>query len=159
MVEDLTHFDKKGQAHIVDIAFKDITKRTAKCAGYISMQKKTLQMIKNNSFKKGDVLSVARIAGIMATKQTSSLIPLCHPIPIEHISIDFNIFEDENKISCNVQIDTTAKTGIEMEALCAVQICLLTIYDMCKAVDRSMIISDIKLLEKHGGKSGSYIRD
>jgi len=158
-VNELNHFNQNGQAHMVDVSAKNSNKRSAVVSGAISMEPATLAKIRQGNHKKGDVLGIARIAGIMAAKQTATLIPLCHPIPIEHINIDFQIIDDKNQVKCIVIIETSSKTGIEMEALTATQIALLTIYDMCKAVDKKMIISDIKLLEKHGGKSGIFIRD
>lgn len=154
----LTHFNDQGAAHMVDIAEKSITHRVAIACGTISMQAKTLLLIKDGGHKKGDVLGIARIAGIMAAKQTSALIPLCHPLTLTHINIDLSINDETNSVYCECQTETDGKTGVEMEALTAVQVTLLTIYDMCKAVDRGMIMSDIKLLKKSGGKSGSWER-
>lgn len=156
MADNLTHFNKQGDVHMVDVGGKDKTHRVAVCSGEIAMQPATLAQITNNTHKKGDVLQVARIAGIMAAKKTAELIPLCHPIPITHISIDFNVDEDQSLVRCQVRCETLERTGIEMEALTACNIALLTIYDMCKAVDRGMVISAVKLLEKSGGKSGDY---
>jgi cyclic pyranopterin monophosphate synthase len=156
---DLTHFNKQGEAHMVDIGDKLITKRKAVTFGKITMLKKTFDLIISNEHKKGDVLAISRVAGIMASKQTSNLIPLCHPLSITHVSIDFTPVADDNAIHCFCTVETDGKTGVEMEALTATQVSLLTIYDMCKAVDRGMVISDIKLLEKSGGKSGHWIRD
>jgi cyclic pyranopterin phosphate synthase len=155
----LTHFDHKGDAHMVDIAAKDITHRRAVAAGEISMQSQTLQLIAQGGHKKGDVLGVARIAGIMAAKKTAELIPLCHPLSLSHISIEFALDEVQHRIRCEATVETDGKTGVEMEALTAVQIALLTIYDMCKAVDRGMTLTQIGLLEKSGGKSGHWQRD
>lgn len=154
----LTHFNDQGAAHMVDIGEKSITHRIAIASGSISMQPKTLSLIQAGSHKKGDVLGIARIAGIMAAKQTSALIPLCHPLTLTHINIDLSIDDETNSVYCECQTETDGKTGVEMEALTAVQVTLLTIYDMCKAVDRGMIMSDIKLLKKSGGKSGSWER-
>lgn len=156
MADKLTHFNAKGDAHMVDVGSKDKTHRVAVCGGQISMQATTLAMIEDNTHKKGDVLQVARIAGIMAAKKTAELIPLCHPISITHISVDFEIDAIKSVIHCIVRCETRERTGIEMEALTACNITLLTIYDMCKAVDRGMVISAIKLLEKSGGKSGDF---
>lgn len=154
----LTHFNDQGAAHMVDIGEKSITHRIAIASGSISMQPKTLSLIQAGSHKKGDVLGIARIAGIMAAKQTSALIPLCHPLTLTHINIDLSIDDETNSVYCECQTETDGKTGVEMEALTAVQVTLLTIYDMCKAVDRGMVMSDIKLLKKSGGKSGSWER-
>lgn len=153
---ELTHFDQTGQAHMVDVAGKQDTHRIAIARGMIRMQPATLAIIMQGNSKKGDVLGIARIAAIMAAKRTSDLIPLCHPLPLTRVSIDFNIVTEKAMIICTAQAETIGKTGVEMEALTAVQIGLLTIYDMCKAVDRSMVMSDIRVLEKHGGKSGDW---
>jgi len=152
----LTHFDDSGQAHMVNVGNKPNTHRIAVASGRISMQAETLQMIAAGSHKKGDVLGIARIAGIQASKKTSDLIPLCHPLVLTHVSLEFESDPKENSIHCKVQAETTGPTGVEMEALTAVQVALLTIYDMCKAVDRGMVMGDIKLLEKSGGKSGEW---
>lgn len=154
----LTHFNEQGAVHMVDIADKAITHRVAIAAGTISMQPETLLLIKGGGHKKGDVLGIARTAGIMGAKKTAELIPLCHPISLTHINIDLSIDEDNASVYCESRTETDGKTGVEMEALAAVQVTLLTIYDMCKAVDRAMVISDIQLLEKSGGKSGSWKR-
>jgi cyclic pyranopterin phosphate synthase len=154
----LTHFDHKGDAHMVDIADKAITHRRAVATGQILMQTQTLQLIEQGGHKKGDVLAVARIAGIMAAKKTADLIPLCHPLSLSHINIDFALDPAENRVTCTAIVETDGKTGVEMEALTAVQIALLTIYDMCKAVDRGMVMSEIGLVEKTGGKSGHWQR-
>ena len=153
----LTHFDDSGQAHMVDVGDKPATKRIALASGIISMLPATLKLILLGNAKKGDVLGVARIAAIMATKRTSDLIPLCHPISLTQVSITFKIDEKNTQITCTAQCETHGQTGVEMEALTAVSIGLLTIYDMCKAADRGMIISEIKLLKKHGGKSGDWV--
>lgn len=152
----LTHFDNSGQAHMVDVGDKPATKRSAVASGIIRMLPATLKLIQQGDTKKGDVLGVARVAAIQASKKTSELIPLCHPIALTRVSVTFEIDEKTTSITCTVIAETTGPTGVEMEALTAVSIGLLTIYDMCKAVDRGMIMSDIKLLEKHGGKSGSW---
>ncbi len=152
----LTHFDQSGQAHMVDVGDKDKTRRIAITRGEISMLPETLQMVSEGTHKKGDVLAIARIAAIMAAKKTADIIPLCHPIGLTHISIEFVIDETHNKIVCTARTETVERTGVEMEALCAVNAGLLTIYDMCKAVDRGMVISDLRLLEKSGGKSGHW---
>jgi cyclic pyranopterin monophosphate synthase len=155
----LTHFNEDGAVHMVDIGNKSDTHRIAIASGSINMDTETLALIKDGGHKKGDVLGIARTAGIMGAKKTSELIPLCHPISLTHINIDLNIDDDNSSVYCECRAETDGKTGVEMEALTAVQITLLTIYDMCKAVDRGMIISDIKLLEKSGGKSGTWTRD
>ena len=164
----LTHFDGQGQAHMVDVAGKAATHRIAVAHGRIVVQPATLALILAGNAKKGDVLGVARIAGIMAAKKTSELIPLCHPLALTRIAIEFvaypaggtgakGITDDETAgVSCTATVETVGPTGVEMEALTAVTIALLTIYDMCKAADRGMTITDVKLLQKHGGKSGSF---
>ncbi len=151
-----SHFDKKGAARMVDISKKKITSRKAIAKCEIYMQKKTLSMIEKGTHKKGDVLAIARIAGIMSCKHTSSLIPLCHPISIDSVTIDFNLNNIKNFIEINALCKTSNKTGIEMEALTAVTLCGLTIYDMCKSVDKSMYLKNIELIHKSGGKSGTY---
>jgi len=156
MTNPLTHFDQNGQAHMVDIGEKAETHRIAIATGLISMLPATLALIQSGTSKKGDVLGIARIAAIQAAKKTSDLIPLCHPIFLTRIAVSFDVNEPQSSISCTVTSETYGKTGVEMEALTAVSACLLTIYDMCKAVDRGMVISDIKLVEKHGGKSGTW---
>jgi len=155
----LTHFDAQGQAHMVDVAAKATTHRIAVAQGRISMHPATLAIILQGTAKKGDVLGIARIAGIMAAKKTSDLIPLCHPLALTRVAVEFNADEKTNSIICSAAVETVGQTGVEMEALTAVQLALLTIYDMCKAVDRGMIITDVKLLEKHGGKSGTFIAE
>ncbi len=154
----LSHFNPAGEAHMVDVGGKAVTERVAVTEGYIEMQPETLQLIAQGGHKKGDVLSIARIAGIMASKKTADLIPLCHPIPITHVDIGFRIDADNNRVHCQVTVKTNGQTGVEMEALNATQIALLTIYDMCKAVDRGMCIQAVRLLEKAGGKSGHWQR-
>jgi len=144
---------------MVDIAAKAETARRAVAAGRIVMQGQTLELIQQGKHKKGDVLGVARIAGIMATKRTADLVPMCHPLALTHVSVEFEIDVAGAAIECTVTAETTGKTGVEMEALTGVQVALLTIYDMCKAVDRGMVISDVRLLEKSGGKSGHWQRD
>ncbi len=153
-----SHFDKKGAAKMVDISKKKITTRIAKAEGFIYMKSATLEMIQKGLHKKGDVLSIARLAGIMGAKKTSDLIPLCHPLGIEAINIDYEINNKSNYVKAMVSCKTTNKTGIEIEALTAVSICILTIYDMCKSVDRGMIINHIMLIHKSGGKSGTFIK-
>jgi cyclic pyranopterin phosphate synthase len=152
----LTHFDESGQAHMVNVGDKASTHRIAIATGKISMLSETFKMVEAGTHKKGDVLGIARIAGIQASKKTADLIPLCHPLALSHVSLEFQINSKDNSISCQVRAETTGPTGVEMEALTAVQIALLTIYDMCKAVDRGMVMGDVKLLEKSGGKSGEW---
>tara|TARA_B110000977_G_scaffold152744_1_gene194028 strand:+ start:462 stop:941 length:480 start_codon:yes stop_codon:yes gene_type:complete len=158
-MSNLTHFNTAGEAHMVDVGDKEVTKRVAVAKGQIQMLDTTLALIKQGGHKKGDVLGIARIAGIMAAKKTSDLIPLCHPLSLTKVTLDFDILEDEVAVQCRVQVETSGKTGVEMEALMAVQIALLTIYDMCKAVDRGMILLDIRLLEKRGGQSGHWVSE
>lgn len=155
-MSDLTHFNHQGHAHMVDVGNKDVTKRVAIAVGTISMQAETLQMITEGKHKKGDVLGIARVAAIMASKRTSDLIPLCHPIGLTHVDVAFEVDLPESSIRCEVRTETRSQTGVEMEALMSVQIGLLTIYDMCKAVDRGMQMTDIRLMEKQGGKSGHW---
>ena len=152
----LTHFDASGQAHMVNVGDKPNTHRIALATGKITMLPATFDMVQAGSHKKGDVLGIARIAGIQAAKKTSDLIPLCHPLALTHVSINFTPNQADCSITCEVRVETTGPTGVEMEALTAVQVSLLTIYDMCKAVDRGMVINDVKLLEKSGGKSGEW---
>ena len=153
----LTHFDAQGQAHMVDVGAKASTERIAVASGRIRMQPATLALIEAGHAKKGDVLGVARLAGIMGAKKTSDLIPLCHPIALTRVAVDFEVLTESAEVLCTATAQTVGQTGVEMEALTAVQVALLTIYDMCKAVDRGMVIGDVKLLEKHGGKSGSWV--
>ena len=153
----LTHFDSSGQAHMVDVGDKAHTRRIAIASGIISMQPATLQLIKNGDAKKGDVLGIARIAAIQGSKRTPDLIPLCHPISLTKVAVTFEIDEKSTSITITATTETTGQTGVEMEALTAVSVGLLTIYDMVKAADRGMKIGEIKLLEKHGGKSGEWI--
>ncbi len=152
----LTHFDQSGQAHMVDVGDKAHTRRIAIACGSISMQATTLQLIKNGDAKKGDVLGIARIAAIQGAKRTADLIPLCHPISLSKVSVAFNIDDSQHAVVCTVSTETTGQTGVEMEALSAVSIALLTIYDMLKAADRGMVIGQIQLLEKSGGQSGEW---
>ena len=152
----LTHFDESGQAHMVNVGDKAATHRIAIATGKISMLPETFKMVEAGTHKKGDVLGIARIAGIQASKKTADLIPLCHPLALTHVSLEFQTNANDNSITCQVKAETTGPTGVEMEALTAVQVALLTIYDMCKAVDRGMVIGDVKLLEKSGGKSGEW---
>lgn len=142
---------------MVDVAAKDVTHRIAIAAGRITMLKDTLALISSGSAKKGDVLGIARIAAIQAAKRTADLIPLCHPLPLTRVAVSFELHAGSNAVLCTAQVETLGRTGVEMEALTAVQIGLLTIYDMCKAVDRGMVMGDIRVLEKHGGKSGDWV--
>jgi cyclic pyranopterin phosphate synthase len=155
----LNHFNDAGDAHMVDVGDKQVTLRKAVAQGRIQMQAETLQRIIDGKHKKGDVLGVARIAGIMAAKKTPELVPLCHPIALTHVDIELTADTKLNSVICRASVETRAVTGVEMEALNAVQVCLLTVYDMCKAVDRGMIISDVGLLSKSGGKSGDWRSD
>lgn len=159
--QQLTHFDAQGQAHMVDVGAKPATHRVARASGRILMQPATLALIASGSAKKGDVLGVARIAGIMAAKRTSDLIPLCHPLALTRVALEFDVAPAERAttegVRCTATVETTGPTGVEMEALTAVHIALLTIYDMCKAVDRGMTMTAIHVLEKSGGKSGHFV--
>jgi cyclic pyranopterin phosphate synthase len=154
--DPLTHFDAAGQAHMVDVGAKRDTHRVAVAAGSIRMKPETLALIVAGSAKKGDVLGIARIAAIMGAKRTSDLVPLCHPLPITRVAVEFEVDQAANCVHCRAQVETVGKTGVEMEALTAVQVGLLTIYDMCKAADRGMVMTDVRVLEKHGGKSGDW---
>lgn len=154
--QGLTHFDAHGQAHMVDVGGKSTTHRIAVAEGRIVMQPTTLAIIQSGTAKKGDVLGIARVAGIMAAKQTSNLIPLCHPLALTRVAVDFEVLHDLNTVRCTATVETHGQTGVEMEALTAVQIALLTIYDMCKAVDKGMVMEGVKVLEKRGGKSEPY---
>jgi len=155
----LTHFDSSGQAHMVDVSAKAETHRVARASGEIRMQPATLALIASGQAKKGDVIGVARIAAIQATKRTADLIPLCHPLPITRVAVDFEIDAARVCVVCTAQVETWGRTGVEMEALTAVQVGLLTVYDMCKAADRGMVMERIRVLEKHGGKSGDWVAD
>ena len=161
-MSNLTHFNQQGEAHMVDVGSKDKTARTAICEGRILMQKATLEKIQVGDHKKGDVLGIARVAGIMGAKKTADLVPLCHPIMLTHVEIDLALENDDDSqvyaVHCLATVETVGQTGVEMEALTAVQVSLLTIYDMCKAIDRGMTITDVQLLEKKGGKSGHWKR-
>jgi cyclic pyranopterin phosphate synthase len=152
----LTHFNAAGEAHMVDVGAKPSTQRTAITEGYITMQAETLALIMAGNHKKGDVLGVARIAGIMASKKTADLIPLCHPLALNHVEIQLHPQPEQLRVYCLATVKTNGPTGVEMEALLATQIALLTIYDMCKSVDRGMVIETVRLLEKRGGKSGHW---
>ena len=157
MNSPLTHFDSHGQAHMVDVAAKTDTHRIARATGSIHMLPATLALIAQGSAKKGDVIGIARIAAIQAAKRTAELIPLCHPLPLTRVAVDFRLDEAASAVHCEVQAETVGRTGVEMEALTAVQVGLLTIYDMCKAADRGMVMGEIRVLEKSGGKSGDWV--
>ena len=154
--QTLTHFDSTGQAHMVDVSAKAETHRVARASGEIRMQPATLALIESGNAKKGDVIAVARIAAIQAAKRTSDLIPLCHPLPITRVTVEFDVDASNCTVTCTAQVESLGRTGVEMEALTAVQVGLLTVYDMCKAVDRGMVMGNIRVLEKHGGKSGDW---
>ncbi|SHH61511.1 cyclic pyranopterin phosphate synthase [Anaerosphaera aminiphila DSM 21120] len=158
-MSDLTHFDSDGNAVMVDVSKKDITSRRAIASGKIYLSSEAYKSVVNREIKKGDVLTVAQVGGIMGAKKTSELIPMAHPIFIENLNIKFNLNDEEHSIEAVCEAGITSKTGIEMEAMTGVSVCLLTIYDMVKAIDRAMVISDIKLLYKSGGKSGEYTAD
>jgi len=153
---ELTHFDSTGQAHMVDVAAKPDTHRVAIAIGRIVMRPETLQKIKEGSASKGDVLGVARVAAIQGAKRASELIPLCHPISLSAVNIEFNVLDKDNTVECFARTETVGRTGVEMEALTAVSVALLTIYDMCKAMDRGMRVEGVRLIEKRGGKSGHW---
>ena len=153
---DLTHFDLAGQAHMVDVASKDVTHRVARATGVIRMLPATFALVAKGQAKKGDVIGIARIAAIQGAKRTADLVPLCHPLPITRVAVDFVLDHDASQVRCTAQVETLGRTGVEMEALMAVQVGLLTVYDMCKAVDRGMVIDGVQLLEKKGGKSGDW---
>ncbi len=157
-MSNLTHFNKDGAVHMVDVGAKNVTERIAIAEGIIEMLPETLALIMAGGHKKGDVLGIARIAGIMATKRTADLIPLCHPLALTHVNIELEPVDQNNQIRCQTTVKTSGKTGVEIEALNATQVALLTIYDMCKAVDRGMVIKSVQLQEKAGGKSGHWIR-
>jgi cyclic pyranopterin phosphate synthase len=159
MSTDLTHFDGRGQARMVDVGDKMETRRRATASGCIRMAPATLERVLAGTAGKGDVLGVARIAAIQAAKRTSELIPLCHPLAITKVAVDFEVLADDHAVQCLATVETCGRTGVEMEALTAVTVGLLTIYDMCKAMDRAMCLSDIVLQEKHGGKTGTWLRD
>lgn len=159
MSDRLTHFDKDGKAIMVDVAEKAETSRTAVARGEVRMRPETLSRILDRTIEKGDVFAVARIAGIMAAKKTPELIPLCHPLPLSSVSLEFFPHPDEGKVEVEARIKVRGVTGVEMEALTAVSCAALTIYDMCKAIDKAMVIDRVRLMEKHGGKSGSFMRD
>jgi cyclic pyranopterin monophosphate synthase len=156
---ELTHFDAAGQAHMVDVGGKEETKRIAVARGTIRMLPETFALVRDGHAKKGDVIGIARIAAIQGAKRTADLIPLCHPLALTRVAVEFELDESVPAVHCRVQVETRGRTGVEMEALTAVQIGLLTVYDMCKAVDRGMTITDVKVLEKHGGKSGDWVAE
>ena len=155
---ELSHFNAAGEAHMFDVGDKDVTHRRAIAEGWIHMQPATLERIVAGSLVKGDVLGVARIAGIMGAKRTAELIPLCHPLALTQVTVDLHPLPEHSAVRCQASVETLGRTGVEMEALTAVQVALLTIYDMCKAMDRGMILTDIRLLEKAGGQSGIWRR-
>ena len=157
MNSPLTHFDSHGQAHMVDVGAKGETHRIARAAGVIRMQPATLALIAQGDAKKGDVIGIARIAAIQGAKRTSDLVPLCHPLPLTRVAVDFELDTTASAVHCSVRAETVGRTGVEMEALTAVQVGLLTVYDMMKAVDRGMVIDGVRLLEKRGGKSGDWV--
>lgn len=152
----LTHFDAQGQVHMVDVGGKEATHRVASATGHITMLPATFELIAQGRAAKGDVLAVARIAAIQGAKRCAELVPLCHPLPLTRVSIDFELDAVGHRVVCFAQAETIGRTGVEMEALCAVQVGLLTIYDMCKAADRGMVIGDVRVLAKRGGKSGDW---
>ena len=158
MSGELTHFDNTGASRMVDVGDKPVSDRLARASGQVVMRPETLQRIRDKGFAKGDVLEVARLAGIMAAKRTGDLIPLCHPLPLDRVAITF-AFPDDQTVAIQAEVRVTAKTGVEMEALSAVSIAALTIYDMCKAIDRGMSITAIRLDEKSGGRSGHFVRE
>ncbi len=153
----LTHFDAQGQAHMVDVSAKAETHRVARATGSIRMLPATFQLIAQGQAKKGDVIAVARIAAIQGAKRTADLVPLCHPLPITRVTVDFTLDEAASSVHCSAQVETFGRTGVEMEALTAVQVGLLTVYDMCKAADRGMVMEGIRVLHKSGGKSGDWV--
>lgn len=159
MNRKLTHLDEQGAAHMVDVGAKPDSERTAVAGGVVYMQPETLRLIRDGALKKGDVLTIAKIAGIMAAKRTADIIPLCHPIPLTKIDVDLTLDEEASAVRIRAMARTVGKTGVEMEALTAVSAAALTIYDMAKAVDRAMRLSDIRLLEKHGGQHGDYVAE
>ena len=156
MTPPLTHFDAQGQAHMVDVGAKPATHRIAVATGRITMQPATLAVIESGTAKKGDVLGVARIAGILAAKKTSDLIPLCHPLALTRVAVDFELAPSDQAVQCTATVETVGPTGVEMAALTAVQVAVLTIYDMCKAVDKNMEIEGVRVTQKRGGKSDNY---
>jgi cyclic pyranopterin phosphate synthase len=157
MSQPLTHFDAAGQAHMVDVSAKAETHRVARASGVICMLPATFELIAQGRAAKGDVIGVARIAAIQGAKRTSELVPLCHPLPITRVAVEFVLDAARSEVRCTAQVETYGRTGVEMEALTAVQLGLLTVYDMCKAADRGMVMGDIRVLEKRGGKSGDWL--
>ena len=156
MTTPLTHFDSQGQAHMVDVSAKAETHRVARATGCIRMQAATFELIASGQAKKGDVIGIARIAAIQGAKRTADLVPLCHPLPITRVTVDFELLRELSEVHCTAQVESFGRTGVEMEALTAVQVGLLTVYDMCKAADRGMVMGGIRVLEKSGGKSGRW---
>ena len=156
MTTPLTHFDSQGQAHMVDVSAKAETHRVARATGCIRMQPATFELVASGQAKKGDVIGIARIAAIQGAKRTADLVPLCHPLPITRVTVDFELKRELNEVHCTAQVESFGRTGVEMEALTAVQVGLLTVYDMCKAADRGMVMGGIRVLEKSGGKSGHW---
>jgi cyclic pyranopterin phosphate synthase len=157
--EDLTHFDAAGHAHMVDVSAKGETHRVARASGSIRMQSATFALVAQGRAGKGDVIGIARVAAIQGAKRTADLVPLCHPLPITRIAVEFDLDEAASQVRCTAQVEALGRTGVEMEALTAVQVGLLTIYDMCKAVDRGMVMGDIRVIEKRGGKSGTWVAE
>ena len=157
MNSPLTHFDSQGQAHMVDVSAKAVTHRVARAGGSIRMLPATFELIAQGQAKKGDVIAVARIAAIQGAKRTADLVPLCHPLPITRVAVDFELDREHSQVHCTAQVETLGRTGVEMEALTAVQVGLLTVYDMCKAADRGMVMGNIRVLHKSGGKSGEWL--
>jgi cyclic pyranopterin phosphate synthase len=157
MNSPLTHFDAAGQAHMVDVAAKAETHRVARATGLIRMRPETFALVAAGQAKKGDVIGVARIAAIQGAKRTAELVPLCHPLPITRVAVEFDLDAAQHCVHCTAQVETLGRTGVEMEALTAVQVGLLTVYDMLKAADRGMVIDGVRVLEKHGGKSGDWM--
>ena len=155
---ELTHFNDSGEAHMVDVGGKAVTRRLAVAEGWIRMRPATLELIRAGGHKKGDVLGIARVAGIMGAKRTAELVPLCHPLALTRVAVDLDPIVGESRVRCEARVETLGRTGVEMEALCAVQVALLTVYDMCKAMDRGMTIESVRLLEKAGGKGGHWLR-
>ena len=159
MSSPLTHFDAQGQAHMVDVSAKAETHRVARATGTIRMKPETFALVASGQAKKGDVIAVARIAAIQGAKRTADLIPLCHPLPITRVAVDFDLDAAHHQVRCTAQVETHGRTGVEMEALTAVQVGLLTVYDMCKAADRGMVMDGIRVLSKSGGKSGEWVAE
>lgn len=157
-MSELTHFNAAGEAHMVDVGAKAETHRVAVAEGFIGMRTQTLELVASGGHRKGDVLGIARVAGIMAAKRTADLVPLCHPVPLSSVGVDLVVDHAAGGVHCTATAQTVSRTGVEMEALTAVQIALLTVYDMCKAVDRGMTIGDVRLLQKSGGRSGDWRR-